>query len=110
VRQELALLRGFWNLVPSSRWEIGPALGFGAYHLDARGEVELPFVAESDDLWSFAINGGLDAELFLTDALSLNAGLSALFLTPRPAVAIAGPPSDPASPLLAGTLGLGVSF
>ena len=110
VRQELALLRGFWNVLPDSRWEVGPALGFGAYHLDARGEVEPPLVAESDDIWSFAVNAGLEAELFLTDALSLNAGLSALFLTPRPAVAIAGPPSDPASPLVAGTLGMGVSF
>ena len=106
----LALLRGFWNVLPGSSWEAGPALGVGAYHLAANSEVEPPLVAESDEVWSFALSAGLDAELFLTDALSLNAGLSVLFLTPRPAVAIAGPPSDAASPLLAGTLGLGVSF
>jgi hypothetical protein len=110
IRQELALLRGFWNLLPDSSWELGPALGVGAYHLAASSEVEPPLVAESDEVWSFAASAGVDAELFLTDALSLNAGLSVLFLTPRPAVAIAGPTSDAASPLLAGTFGLGVAF
>jgi hypothetical protein len=111
VRQELALLRGFWNVLPESRWELGPAVGMGAYHLAASSEVDRPdLVSKSDEVWSFATSAGLDAELFLTEALSLNAGLSVLFLTPRPAVAIAGPTSDPASPLLTGTLGLGVAF
>jgi hypothetical protein len=110
IRQELALLRGFWNVLPESPWELGPALGVGVYHLAATSEVEPPLVAESDEVWSFATSAGVDAELFLTDALSLNAGLSVLFLAPRPAVAIGDPTSDAASPLLAGNIGLGVAF
>jgi hypothetical protein len=112
LRQELGLVRGFINVLAESSQtvELGPVLGAGVYHLEAHGEVDPPLVSESDEVWSFAASGGVEAELHLTAELSLQAQVFALLLTPRPAVAVAAESAKLASPLLCASAGLGVAF
>lgn len=113
VRQELVLARTFWNVLAdtsSPALRFGPMVGAGVYHLEARGEVDPPLVAQSDEVWSFAASGGLEASLALTSAVSLGAGASCLWLTPRPVVAVDDRSAEIAFPLVAATVGLGVGF
>ncbi len=112
LRQELGLVRASFNVLASSSdtVELGPVLGAGVYHLEAHGQVDPPLVSESDEVWSFAGSGGVEAEVHLTSDLSLQAEVFALLLTPRPAVAVASESTELAAPLLCASAGLGVAF
>jgi hypothetical protein len=110
VRQELALARGAWNLLPAGSFRLGPSLGAGVYHLSAEGEVSKPLHGKSGSMLSFAGTAGAEAELRLTTTLSLNATFDALLLTPEPVVAVDTSHGNARNPLLLASLGLGVAF
>ena len=110
VRQELALARGSWNLLPDGALRLGPSLGAGVYHLRAEGEVTKPLRGKSGSLFSFAATGGVAAELKLTEALSLGLTVDALLLTPEPVVAVDTSEGNVRNPLILASLGLGVAF
>ncbi|WP_437782082.1 hypothetical protein [Sorangium sp. So ce1097] len=113
VRQELALLRASWNLgraAAGSRWEWGPLLGIGAYHLQATGDVELPLVGRSVDFFSFAADAGLSVQYSFHPSVSLGLELTCLALLPRPVLAVEDERSPPLIAQALGTLSLGTSF
>jgi hypothetical protein len=110
IRQELALARGSWNILPAGAWRLGPIVGAGVYHLQAQGEVEPPLRAKSAGMFSFACTGGLDVELGLTHVVSLGASVEALLFTPEPVVAVDTSQGNARQPLLLASLGLGVAF
>jgi hypothetical protein len=110
VRQELALARGSWNVLPEGALRLGPSLGAGVYHLRAEGEVTKPLRGKSGSLFSFAATGGVAAELKLTAALSLGLTVDALLLTPEPVVAVDTSQGSANNPLVLASLGVGVAF
>jgi hypothetical protein len=110
IRQELALARGSWNLLPAGAWRLGPILGAGVYHLQAQGEVTPPLRSLSAGMFSFACTGGLDVELDLSQVVSLGASVEALLFTPEPVVAVDTSQGNARQPLLLASLGLGVAF
>ncbi|XYH97370.1 hypothetical protein ACMHYB_58040 [Sorangium sp. So ce1128] len=113
VRQELALLRASWNLGQAAagrRWEWGPLLGIGAYHLQATGKVELPLVGRSEEFFSFAADAGLSVEYFFHPSVSLGVELTCLALLPRPVIAVEAERSAPLIAQALGTLSLGAAF
>jgi hypothetical protein len=110
VRQELGELRALFNLLSPGRFELGPVLGAGVYHLLAQGEVVAPLSARSAQVWSFAASGGLEARLALGPVLSLGASVHGLLLSPRPVIAVESESEELGQPLLLAALGLGVSF
>lgn len=110
VRQELGQLRATFNVLPPGRFELGPALGTGVYHLQAQGDVAAPLSSRSAQVLSFAGSGGVEARLSLTDALSVGASFAALLLTPRPVLAVETESAELGQPLLLASLGLGVAF
>jgi len=110
LRQELGLLRATFNLLRPGRFELGPLLGVGAYHLHAQGEVESPLTSQSATVWSFAGSCGVEAQFAFADAVSLNAALQGLLLTPRPVVAVDTESEVIGQPLVLASLGLGVAF
>lgn len=110
VRQELA-----WLELDAAAYRAGPfalagVLGAGAYHLEARSEVEPPLVSRADQVTSFAATLGLLLELRATEAVSAQAGMSALVLAPRPGVAVAGERTLFREPLVRAYAGMGVDF
>lgn len=113
VRQEFALLRASLNLSTATserRWEYGPLIGAGAYHLEATGVVEPPFVARTEQLWSFAANAGLRARYFFDRTVSLGFDVSALALLPRPVIAVDQERSSSIALQGLGAVSLGASF
>ena len=110
IRQELALAQASYNLLPAGAFRLGPTLGLGVYHLEARGEVDEPLQATSGDMFGFAAVGGVEAGLELTRALSLTAALDMLLVTPEPVVAIDTHEMNAQNPLLLASVGLGVAF
>jgi hypothetical protein len=110
LRQELGLVRGSVNTLRSDTLELGPVLGAGVYHLKAHGEVDASLISQTHDFWSFAVSGGVEAELHLTTALSLHAEAFALVLTKRAVVAVNQESTALAIPLLCASAGLGVAF
>jgi hypothetical protein len=110
VRQELALARGSWNVLPDGALRLGPSLGAGVYHLRAEGEVAKPLRGKSDGLFTFAATGGVAAEVRLTATLSLGLTVDALLLTPEPVVAIETSQASANNPLILASLGVGVAF
>ena len=113
VRQEWGLLRTAWNfgaVDPGPRIEWGPVLGAGVVHLDARGEVEPPLVAEQATLWAFGALAGGQVESYFSEAVSLSLSLAALGLIPQPVVAVAAERSAPIGVQGVSTLRFGVSF
>jgi hypothetical protein len=110
LRQELGQLRATFNLLQPGRLAFGPVLAAGVYHLQAHGEVEAPLAARSASVWSFAGSGGVEARLELGRAVSLNAGVHGLLLTPKPIVAVDKATEPLGQPLLLASIGLGVAF
>ncbi|HTQ06752.1 MAG TPA: hypothetical protein VMI54_23005 [Polyangiaceae bacterium] len=110
VRQELAWLELELTAYESGPFVLAGVLGAGAYHLEARSEVEPPLVSRQKDLTSFATNLGVLLELHATEAVSVEAGAAALALTPRPGVAIAEQRTLFREPLLRAYAGMGVDF
>jgi hypothetical protein len=110
VRQELGQLRAMFNVLEPGRFELGPVLGAGVYHLQAQGDVQAPYSSQSATLWSFAGSGGVEARLGLSEALWLTGSAQALLLTPRPVVAVDNASAELGQPLLLAAVGLGVSF
>lgn len=110
VRQELVLAEGVLDALPEGVVRLGPALAAGAFHLQATGEVDPSLRGLSDDAWSFAAGGGIDAELAVSRAVTVTGAVTALFLTPRPVIAVAESEQAVQQPLLLATLGLGVAF
>jgi hypothetical protein len=110
VRQELALVQSFANLLPDGVVRLGPTLGAGVYHLQAQGDVASPLRSRSDGVWSFAGCAGFDAELGLGRAFALTGSIGALLLTPQPVVAVDTEEAAVAAPVLLASLGVGVAF
>jgi len=113
VRQERALLRASYNLgarTAGRRWEWGPRLGVGVYHLEATSIVEPPLVSERDAAWSAAAAGGLAVEHFFARTVSVGLDAGALALLPRPVIAVAEQRSSPLALEIEVSLGLGVTF
>jgi hypothetical protein len=110
LRQELGQLRATFNLLPPGRLALGPVLGAGVYHLQAQGEVEAPLAARSASVWSFAGSAGVEGRLELGGAVSLNAAVHGLLLTPKPIVAVDTATEPLGQPLLLASVGLGVAF
>jgi hypothetical protein len=110
VRQELLLARVLGAVFQSPLLELRPTLAAGIYHLDARGEVEPPLLARSAQVTSFAGGVGLEAALRLSQVLLLGVELSALELTPRPAIAVLNDQYLFAWPFVTASVGLGVDF
>jgi hypothetical protein len=110
VRQELGLASLTANLLPESRFELGPSLAAGLYHLQAHGEVRTPLRSRSEGVFSFAASGGLSAALRLGPALLLSGSVAALLLTPRPVVAVEEQQTPVGAPVSVASLGLGAAF
>jgi hypothetical protein len=117
LRQELALARVLGAAFDSAAFELRPTLTAGIYHLDARGEVNppsaahgVPLRAQNAEITSFAGGVGLEAALRLSRSLLLGAELSALELTPRPAVAVFTDQTRFAWPFVTASIGIGVDF
>jgi hypothetical protein len=117
LRQELALARVLGAAFDSAAFELRPTLTAGIYHLDARGEVNppsaahgVPLRAQNAEITSFAGGVGLEAALRLSRSLLLGAELSALELTPRPAVAVFTDQARFAWPFVTASIGIGVDF
>lgn len=110
ARQELGQLRAMFNLLEPGRFELGPVLGAGLYHLQAQGDVQAPLSSQADAVWSFAGSGGVEARFELSPALSLGASVHGILLTPQPVLAVDSATEELGQPLLLAALGLGVSF
>lgn len=113
VRQEVALVRGSYNVgsvARGRRWQWGPLLGVGAYHLEARGKVALPLVGQTGELWAFAADAGFCVEYFFNRNVSLGIDAAALTLYPRPVIAVADRRSEPLGVLARAGLSVGVAF
>jgi hypothetical protein len=110
VRQELAWAELGVTAYRAGPFAAGALLGLGAYHLDARSEVNPPLSSRSDQVTSFAASLGLLLELHATDAVSALGGVSALMLTPRPGIAVGPAQTLFREPLVQASLGMGVEF
>ena len=110
VRQELALARILGAALQSPSFELRPTLEAGIYRLDARGEVEPPLAARSAQVTSFAGGVGLEVAWRLSHALLVGAEISALELSPRPAIAVLTAEYRFAWPFVTVSAGLGVDF
>ncbi len=110
IRQELVLASLAVNALPPGAFELGPAIGAGAYHLRAYGEVEPPLRSQSDELVSFAASGGVECGLHLGPSVVVSASLAALLLSPRPVVAVETAQTRLGAPLVMASLGMGVAF
>jgi hypothetical protein len=110
VRQELGLARVEFVAFESHRLHLRPTLAAGIYHLDARGQVAPPLGGQSDQVTSFAAGLGFDADLRLGQRLLLGAELSALLLTPRPAVAMLKEQYTFSWPFALVSVGLGIEL
>jgi hypothetical protein len=82
----------------------------GAYRIEARGTVEPPLVPQSAASWSFAGGAELEASYRLTSAVVVAAGFSALFLSPRPVIAVLDAETEMSLPFTTARLGCGVEF
>jgi hypothetical protein len=110
LRQELLLGElGIVALV-TSRFELTPVLSVGAYHLDARGEVAAPLRSLSEEVWSLALGGGVEAFVRLNERVLVSAALRALSASPRPIVAVGARRAAHAPVIALANLGLGVEF
>ncbi len=110
VHQELGWLELLVTAYRSGRFGIGGSLGAGVYHLEARSEVDPPLSSRSDDVTSAMGSLGAFVELDVTEVVNAAAGVSALVLTPRPAVAIGPEQTVFSQPLVRGFVGMGVAF
>jgi hypothetical protein len=110
VRQELALARLEVIAFESKRLYLRPSIAAGVYHLAARGEVNPPLAAQSDQVTSFAGGLGFDADFRLGERMLLGAGFAALLFTPRPAVAVLDDQYTWAWPFALATVGLGIDL
>ncbi len=113
IRQEFALFQVAFNLAqsaPGPRVEAGPLLELGAMHVSARGDVAPPLVAQTNDVWAFAVAGGAFVEVYLSETVSVGFQMEALGLMPQPVVAIADARSAPLSVQGMNSVYLGISF
>jgi hypothetical protein len=110
VRQELAWLEGTVVAWQNQSFEVCVTLGLGAYHLEARSEVEPPLVSKSDEVWSALGSAGPCAVLRATESVSFGAELAVIALTPRPGIAVAEDEMRFGLPAFRAALGLGVEF
>ncbi|HEX6764344.1 MAG TPA: hypothetical protein VF103_02675, partial [Polyangiaceae bacterium] len=110
VRQELGWFEGNYVYFRSGGFDLGATLGLGAYHLDARSEVEPPLVSRSDEVWSALASLGPTATLHATEHLSFGLEVAVIALTPRPGVAVAEDEMVFRLPMFRGSVGLGVEF
>ncbi len=113
VRQEFALVHASWNLSGATsgrRWEWGPVLGAGAYHLSATSVVSPPLVSRIDDFWSLIGSAGVGARYFFDRSVNLGAHAGALALLPRPAIAVDDQRSSPIALQARVDISFGVAF
>ena len=110
ARQELAWLEGTFVAWQNRVFEVGATVGLGAYHLEARSEVEPPLVSKSDEVWSALGSVGPSVVLHATQNLSFGAELGVVALTPRPGIAVAEDEMQFRLPVIRAALGLGVEF
>jgi hypothetical protein len=88
VRQELAALEGTFVLFVRGAVELGVVAGVGVYHLEARAEVDPPFVARTDQVTSALASAGLELRFHVTSHVGAALGGQAMALAPRPGVAV----------------------
>jgi hypothetical protein len=110
LRQELLLGEVSWTLVSTRRFELGPALFVGAYHLDAKGEAVPPLLSRSEQVWSLALGAGVQTGMRLSERVLVTFAARALSLSPRPAVAVHDDRQNFAPVIALASLGLGVEF
>jgi hypothetical protein len=110
ARQELAWLEGTFVAWRGGAFELGTSLAVGAYHMQARSEVEPPLVSQTDDVWSALVSVGPNAVFHVTETLSFGVELAVIALTPRPGIAVAEDEMVIRLPMLRAALGLGVEF
>lgn len=107
VRQELAALELVHALELGSRLVPVLSAGAGAHHLRAEGAPRAPYASAGGDVWSFMASAGVGAAFRITERAALLLDVHALFLQPRPVVALAGERLGSAGrPTLAGFFGL----
>lgn len=88
VRQELAALEGTVVVLDRASLELGVVAGLGVYHLEARAEVDPPFVARTDQVTSALASVGLELRFRFTTHVGAALGGQAMALAPRPGVAV----------------------
>lgn len=88
VRQEMASLEGTFVALAPGPFELGVVAGAGVYHLEARGEVDPPLAARSDQVTSALGSVGLELRARITSHVGAALGGQALALSPRPGVAV----------------------
>jgi hypothetical protein len=112
VRQEMATLELVYA-PPVDWWGVQPlaSAGFGAYHLHARGELEPPFVGQTDEVWSLAVRFGVGLGYrFHPDVMAL-LDAELVLVVPRAVVTMAGEPiASAGAPSLSSSLGVVVRF
>jgi hypothetical protein len=106
----LGLARAWFIAPVGDSFELRPTLAAGVYHLDARGDVEPPFVSQHAKVTSFAGGGGLEVAFRLGSTVVLGAEVSALALNPRPAVAVHEDEYRFPLPFMTASAGVGVEF
>jgi hypothetical protein len=110
VHHVLGLARAWFILPVGDAFELRPTLAAGVYHLDARGEVEPPYVSQHAQITAFAAGGGLEATFRLGSSIVLGVELSALVLNPRPVVAVHDDEYVFPLPFVIASAGVGVEF
>jgi len=110
ARQELGWFEGTVSLWHGGDFELGATIGLGAYHLEARSEVEPPLVSTSDEVWSALGSVGPNIAFHATESLSFGAELAVVGLTPRPGIAVAEDEMQFELPVFRGAVGIGVEF
>ena len=110
IHHVLGLARA-WLIAPvGDSFEPRPTLAAGVYHLDARGDVEPPFVSQHAKVTSFAGGASLEVAFRLGSTVVLGAEVSALALNPRPAVAVHEDETRFPLPFMTASAGIGVEF
>jgi hypothetical protein len=89
IRQEMAAIRGAYQLLGPSVFQLWPAIGFGGYHLDAHADVGPGLVSKRGQVFSLLGCVGLNAAVHLSQTVALEIESNAIMLTPRPGIAVA---------------------
>lgn len=110
LRQELLLAELGVTAFDTPRFELTPVISLGVYHLDAKGEVTAPLMSRSEQVWSLALGGGVEAGLRLSERVMLLSSVRGLTTSPRPIVALGERRAEFAPVMALVNLGLGVEF
>jgi hypothetical protein len=111
IRQELAALEIVGTWPRRSVLSVVGSIGAGALHWHIAGTANAPNLAHSGDAWAAVADVGVGGRLRLGGRSGVLLDVHSVFLTPRPAVEIAGREAASASePLAVVTLGFVEAF